>query len=174
MRDYSDRLKDHFFNPRNAGALPDANAIGEAGSLESGDALKLMLRVNPESGVIEAARFQTFGSGPAIAASSALTELVIGKTIGEAAKLTSQDLVAHLGGLPPEPLAKFGPHDLRRTASTLLHEAGYNTDWIEKCLAHEQRGVRAVYNKAEYREQRTEMMQDWADMIDEWTGRVTA
>ena len=67
--------------------------------------------------------------------------------------------------------AKFGPHDLRRTASTLLHEAGYNTDWIEKCLAHEQRGVRAVYNKAEYREQRTAMLQDWADMIDEWTLR---
>lgn len=68
-----------------------------------------------------------------------------------------------------KPLAKFGPHDLRRTASTLLHEAGYNTDWIEKCLAHEQKGVRAVYNKAEYREQRAAMLQDWADMIDEWT-----
>lgn len=66
-------------------------------------------------------------------------------------------------------LAKFGPHDLRRTASTLLHEAGYNTDWIEKCLAHEQKGVRAVYNKAEYREQRSAMLQDWANMIDEWT-----
>ncbi len=66
-------------------------------------------------------------------------------------------------------LAKFGPHDLRRTASTLLHEAGYNSDWIEKSLAHEQKGVRAVYNKAEYREQRTAMLQDWADMIDEWT-----
>lgn len=66
-------------------------------------------------------------------------------------------------------LAKFGPHDLRRTASTLLHEAGYNTDWIEKCLAHEQKGVRAVYNKAEYREQRTAMLQAWADMIDGWT-----
>lgn len=71
-----------------------------------------------------------------------------------------------------QPLAKFGPHDLRRTASTLLHEAGYNTDWIEKCLAHEQRGVRAVYNKAEYREQRAEMLQDWADMIDGWTARI--
>lgn len=68
-----------------------------------------------------------------------------------------------------KPLSKFGPHDLRRTASTLLHEAGYNTDWIEKCLAHEQKGVRAVYNKAEYSEQRRAMMQDWADMIDRWT-----
>ncbi|MCP9340134.1 tyrosine-type recombinase/integrase [Stutzerimonas xanthomarina] len=68
-----------------------------------------------------------------------------------------------------KPLGKFGPHDLRRTASTLLHEAGYNTDWIEKCLAHEQKGVRAVYNKAEYRDQRREMLQDWANMIDDWT-----
>ena len=68
-----------------------------------------------------------------------------------------------------KPLGKFGPHDLRRTASTLLHEAGYNTDWIEKCLAHEQKGVRAVYNKAEYSEQRRAMLQDWADMIDRWT-----
>lgn len=68
-----------------------------------------------------------------------------------------------------EHLGKFGPHDLRRTASTLLHEAGYNTDWIEKSLAHEQKGVRAIYNKAEYREQRASMLQDWADMIDAWT-----
>ena len=70
-------------------------------------------------------------------------------------------------------LGKFGPHDLRRAASTLLHEAGYNTDWIEKCLAHEQKGVRAIYNKAEYRDQRRAMLQDWADMIDEWTIRKT-
>lgn len=65
-------------------------------------------------------------------------------------------------------LEKFGPHDLRRTGSTLLHEAGYNTDWIEKQLAHEQQGVRAVYNKAEYLEQRRGMLQDWANMIDGW------
>ena len=71
-----------------------------------------------------------------------------------------------------KPLAKFGPHDLRRTASTLLHEAGYNTDWIEKCLAHEQRGVRAVYNKAEYRDARAGMLQDWADMIDGWSKKI--
>jgi len=66
-------------------------------------------------------------------------------------------------------LGDFSPHDLRRTASTLLHEAGYNTDWIEKCLAHEQRNVRAVYNKAEYALQRREMLQAWADMVDAWT-----
>ncbi|MGT6321528.1 tyrosine-type recombinase/integrase, partial [Escherichia coli] len=65
-------------------------------------------------------------------------------------------------------LTKFGPHDLRRTASTLLHEAGYPSDWIEKALAHEQKGVRAVYNKAEYARQRAYMLQQWADMIDSW------
>ena len=63
-------------------------------------------------------------------------------------------------------LEHFGPHDLRRTASTLLHEAGFASDWIEKQLAHEQRGVRAVYNKAQYLDQRRQMMQSWADMID--------
>lgn len=62
-------------------------------------------------------------------------------------------------------------HDLRRTASTLLHEAGFNSDWIEKCLAHEQNGMRAVYNKAEYAEQRKDMLQQWANMIDEWTNK---
>lgn len=84
------------------------------------------------------------------------------------------DMTYKLAQKDGQDLAKFGPHDLRRTASTLLHEAGYNTDWIEKCLAHEQRGVRAVYNKAEYREQRTGMLQDWADMIDEWTAKKTS
>lgn len=68
-------------------------------------------------------------------------------------------------------LEHCGPHDLRRTASTMLHEAGYNTDWIEKCLAHEQKGVRAVYNKAEYAEQRRTMLQEWANMIEVFTKR---
>ena len=62
----------------------------------------------------------------------------------------------------------FTVHDLHRTGSTLLHEMGFNSDWIEKSLAHEQQGVRAVYNKAEYAEQRKEMMQRWADQVDEW------
>lgn len=67
-----------------------------------------------------------------------------------------------------EDFAPLTVHDLRRTASTLLHEAGFNSDWIEKCLAHEQRGVRAVYNKAEYADQRRTMLQAWADMLDAW------
>jgi integrase len=66
------------------------------------------------------------------------------------------------------PLESFTVHDLRRTASTHMHEAGFNSDWIEKCLAHEQRGVRAIYNKAEYAEQRKVMLQSWADAVDRW------
>ena len=67
-----------------------------------------------------------------------------------------------------EDFEPFTVHDLRRTASTVLHEVGFNSDWIEKCLAHEQRGVRAIYNKAEYAEQRRTMLQTWADMLDGW------
>ncbi len=67
-----------------------------------------------------------------------------------------------------EHIQGFTVHDMRRTASTLLHEAGYPSDWIEKALAHEQKGGRAVYNKAEYARQRAYMLQQWADMIDSW------
>ncbi|RPH28321.1 site-specific integrase [Buttiauxella warmboldiae] len=70
-------------------------------------------------------------------------------------------------------LEHFTVHDMRRTASTLLHEAGYPSDWIEKCLAHEQRGVRAVYNKAKYAQQRAYMLQQWANMVDGWIAGTT-
>lgn len=70
------------------------------------------------------------------------------------------------GGLALEP---FTVHDLRRTGSTLLNEIGFNSDWIEKCLAHEDgRSSRGVYNKAEYEHQRRHMLQEWADMVDAW------
>lgn len=65
------------------------------------------------------------------------------------------------------PLGKFGSHGLRRTASTLLREASYNSNGVDKCLSHEQNGVRTVNNKAEYRDQRRARLQDWAYMIDE-------
>ncbi len=68
-----------------------------------------------------------------------------------------------------EDFESFTVHDLRRTASSLLNEAGFNRDWIEKCLAHEEGSIRGVYNKAEYGEQRRVMLQAWADMIDAWS-----
>jgi hypothetical protein len=67
-----------------------------------------------------------------------------------------------------EEFENFTVHDLRRTASSLLNEAGFNRDWIEKCLAHEEGSIRGIYNKAEYGEQRRVMLQAWADMIDAW------
>ena len=101
MWDYNDTVREHFLRPRNAGPLPDANAVGEVGSLACGDALKLYLKINPQ-GIIEDASFQTFGCASAIASSSALTELIKGKEVDAAEKITNRDIVRYLGGLPKE------------------------------------------------------------------------
>ena len=100
---YSEKVVDHYNNPRNVGSLPKHDehvGTGLVGAPECGDVMKLQVRVNPETGVIDEAKFKTFGCGSAIASSSLATEWLKGKTVDEALAIKNTDIVAELS-LPP-------------------------------------------------------------------------
>lgn len=97
---YSDKVMDHFQNPRNVGKMDDADGIGEVGNAKCGDIMRMYIKV--EDGVITDCKFNTFGCGSAIATSSMATELIKGKPIEEALELSNQAVVEALDGLPPQ------------------------------------------------------------------------
>jgi NifU-like protein len=101
MWDYTQKVMDHFLNPRNVGEIENPDGVGEVGSLACGDALKLTFKLDKNGKIIDA-KFKTFGCASAIASSSVLTELIKGKTIEEASKITNKEIAAYLGGLPEQ------------------------------------------------------------------------
>ena len=97
---YTEKVMDHFMNPRNVGEIEDASGVGEVGNAKCGDIMKIYIKVD-ENEIITDVKFKTFGCGAAIATSSRATEMVMGKTVDEALKITNEMVTESLGGLPP-------------------------------------------------------------------------
>ena len=132
---YSEKVMDHFSNPRNVGEIPDANAVGQVGNPQCGDIMKIYMKINDETQVIEDVKFKTFGCGAAIATSSMATELVKGKTIDEALKLTNQAVADALDGLPPIKMhcSNLAEEAVHAALTNYFESRGMDTSVIPQC-----------------------------------------
>ena len=127
---YSDKVLDHFSNPRNVGEIEDASGIGEVGNAKCGDIMKMYIKV--ENGVITNVKFKTFGCGAAIATSSIATEMIMGKTIEDALKVTNSAVVEALEGLPPSKIhcSVLAEQALKSAIADYLTKQGINPEPI--------------------------------------------
>ena len=142
---YTEKVMDHFTNPRNVGEIPDADAVGEVGNAKCGDIMKIYMKI--EDGIIVDTKFQTFGCASAIATSSMATELIKGKSVEEALELSNKAVVEALDGLPPAKVhcSVLAEEAVKAAILDYYKKIGKDTTELEKvchgccssCSAHE-------------------------------------
>ena len=163
MWDYTKAVKEHFLNPKNAGQIDNPDLDATVGNITCGDALRLMVKLDPDQRIVDA-KFQTFGCASAIASSDALIELIMGKTLDEAGKITNDDIAQYLGGLPDEKMHcsvmgmealqkaisqfKGEPFALEDEGEIICHCFGVTDKLIEKVVA--EHGLRTVEEVTHY------------------------
>ncbi len=134
---YSEKVMDHFANPRNVGEIENADAIGEVGNATCGDIMRMYLKIN-ENEVIEDVKFKTFGCGAAIATSSMATELIKGKTVEEALQLTNKAVIEALDGLPPQKIhcSVLAEEAVKEAIANYYDKKGIKHDLRKGCAGH--------------------------------------